>query len=117
MASFDDIKAGARPIRARCGRRAETTPTRRRTAKARVPGTAATVEIQGGAAARGDGRTMRLGIQEKRARAKGGGLLMPSLHRALYRPGIFYGTSALGQVREPCRGLTALQTSTSPAVA
>ncbi len=83
--------------------RAETTPAPQGTTKARVPGTAMTVEIEKRRSSTPVKRTpaMRLGIQEERAHPKSGRLVMPSLHRVLYRPWIFYGTPIWEKFEDP----------------
>lgn len=71
--------------------------------KARVPGTAMTVEIEKRRSSTPVKRTpaMRLGIQEERSHPKSGRLVMPSLHRVLYRPWIFYGTPIWRKFEDP----------------
>ena len=44
---------------------------------------------------------MRLGIQKERHDPKTGRLIMPSLHRVLYRPWIYYGTPLWEKFENP----------------
>lgn len=92
-----------RPYASAQSDRQDNAPVTRGTAKARVPGTDIVVDLEKRRSSAPVKRTpaMRLGVQQEKHNPKTGQLIMPSLHRILYRPWTFYGTPLWEKFENP----------------